>query len=93
MKHSHSGDSCAVKMNRLSAAGCQDIVSFGNQLNLNCVFIGYNTIKIVKSIVFDILYKVINLVDCTGQKLISQMAQLDGKATVLFIWMYTVYIE
>jgi hypothetical protein len=28
-------------MNRLSAAGCQDIVSFGNQLDLNCVFIGY----------------------------------------------------
>jgi hypothetical protein len=38
VKHSHSGDSCAVKMNRLSAAGCQDIVSFGDQLNLNCVY-------------------------------------------------------
>ena len=29
MKHSHSEKSCAVKMNRLSAAGCDDIVSFG----------------------------------------------------------------
>ncbi len=81
MKHSHSGNSCAVKMYRLLAAGCQDIVSFGNQLELDCVFIGYNTIKFIKSIVFNILYKVINLVDCTGQKLLSQMAQLDGKAT------------
>ena len=41
VKHSHSENSCAVKMNRLSAAGCQDIVPFGNQLDLNCVFIGY----------------------------------------------------
>ena len=40
MKHRHSENSCAVKMNRLSAAGYQDIVSFGNQLDLDCVFIG-----------------------------------------------------
>jgi hypothetical protein len=40
VKHSPSENSCAVKMNRLSAAGCQDIVSFGNQLDLDCVFIG-----------------------------------------------------
>ena len=40
MKHSPSENSCAVKMNRLSAASCQDIVSFGNQLDLDCVFIG-----------------------------------------------------
>ena len=34
----HSGcNSCAVKMNRLSAAGCKDIMSFGSQLKLNCV--------------------------------------------------------
>ena len=36
-KRSHSENSCAVKMNRLSAAGCQDIVSFGSQFDLNCV--------------------------------------------------------
>ena len=29
-------NSCVAKMNRLSAAGCQDIVSFGNQFDLNC---------------------------------------------------------
>ena len=40
VKHSPGENSCAVKMNRLSAAGCQDIVSFGNQLDLDCVFIG-----------------------------------------------------
>jgi hypothetical protein len=28
------------------------------------------------------VYKVIKIVGCTGQKLISRMAQLDGKATL-----------
>ena len=32
----YCNDSCAVKMYRLWAAGCQDIVSFGNQLLLCC---------------------------------------------------------
>ena len=33
---SHSDNSCVIKMNRLSAAGCQDTVSFGNQFDLIC---------------------------------------------------------
>jgi hypothetical protein len=34
--NNNNNNSCAVKMFRLSAAGCKDIVSFGSQLKPYC---------------------------------------------------------
>jgi hypothetical protein len=69
-----SENSCAVKMNRLSAAGCQDIVSFGNQLDLDCVFIGLVFSKYITTVT----YKEIMSIPCLNNININNLIKSNS---------------